>query len=311
MQNKDIPNIAPPKRVFNEEHIIEGHQKPRTFAVKRFAHEGARNNEFKTLSDISKELSHDCIVKVYCETPDRADHEKPYGIAFKLEGPSVEERMTAVGLVPRSGCIHILVHILRLIDAVSKLHRLGFHCDIKPANILLKGSGDGFVLIDFEHFIWIGEVADGQIRGCSNERDPPPSPNNKEDGKSDVWTLGCFITELLIWWRPGDAGGRPAVDTFRKELADQQSIFQREPPYDKTEYFYVWPKSGHPEVIKAVRERLEKLECCPVIGSLASILWEMFNVDPVLRPTAKEVYDKFKECIQAILGPINSSMPIC
>ncbi|KAF8536498.1 kinase-like domain-containing protein [Trichophaea hybrida] len=303
-----IDNRREISRVFIEKHKFEGHL--RDFAVKHLPDEVSRDKEFEIHWYIAHEISHDCIMKIYKKTPYSANSEISYGIMLELEGPSMEMQMSTDEPVPRPGCICIMVHILRLMEAVSKLHKLGFHQDIKPANVLFKRSGNGFVLIDYEHFVRIGSEVLGD--GCFSEYAPPPSPNRKSDGKSDVWSLACSLLELLIWWRPGSNGGKPAVDLFRaeKKIEIEQATFLEEFPRNTTEFFYVLESNGA-KLNPAVEQLLRDLNACPRTESVAPVLRKMLDVDPETRLTADEAFEQLKECVHVLLGPIDSRTPIC
>ena len=109
-------------------------------------------------------------------------------------------------------------------DAIAHAHRNGvYHRDLKPSNILVDGN-DSPLVTDFG--VAILESAQRRHRG---ERAGTPAYMSPEivrgeshfiDGRSDIWSLGVILYELLT-------GRRPFLDKQKADLFDE--IKYREP----------------------------------------------------------------------------------
>ncbi|MEM7312470.1 MAG: bifunctional serine/threonine-protein kinase/formylglycine-generating enzyme family protein [Planctomycetota bacterium] len=89
----------------------------------------------------------------------------------------------------------------KIVAAIGYVHREGmFHRDLKPANIIVDASGEphvtdfGLALMDGARRLRIGERS-GTARYMSPEQ--VQGSTNLIDGRSDVWSLGVILYELL------------------------------------------------------------------------------------------------------------------
>ena len=85
------------------------------------------------------------------------------------------------------------------LDALVALHAAGLvHRDIKPSNILIKPSGR-MVLIDFGIACQRDRVGSGrQLVGSPSYCSPEQILGRPVDGRSDVYSLGCTLYELVF-----------------------------------------------------------------------------------------------------------------
>jgi serine/threonine protein kinase len=212
---------------------------------------------------------------------------------LELEGETMEKQL-AIDVPPSDNTVRRrhLKYFRELIDALCCLHRKGVHCDIKPANILLKrsGSGEGYVFIDFG--VSVTRKSSIPHDKSFNEYS---SPDNKTDTKSDVWSLACVFLELLIWVY---LGGKAAVDEFRADKKLEREKYLPQCHADKTEYFYICEhEAGCVRLNPAVEKWLNKIGyvCRPVVH----VLQRMLNIDTEKRSTAEKALMQFLECIES------------
>lgn len=88
-------------------------------------------------------------------------------------------------------------------DPTSDGSFYGFHFDLKPENILVQDD-NSFVIFDFGQvtFKKVGGMSSRVIENGSSDAFAPPEINNlntKQNGKYDIWSLGCIFVEIAIF----------------------------------------------------------------------------------------------------------------
>jgi serine/threonine protein kinase len=129
-------------------------------------------------------------------------------LAFEyVEGMDLSARVTSGSLPPLS-----LREVLRIIaecaEALDYAHRQGIvHRDIKPSNILLDKAGHVKVA-DFGIAKMVGQSTEltvaGSVMGSPQYLSPEQIRGEELDGRSDVFSLGVVLFELLSGRRPFD-----------------------------------------------------------------------------------------------------------
>ena len=131
-----------------------------------------------------------------------------------LDGESVKELLRREGALPPDRVVHITRQILK---SLAEAHtRDIFHRDLKPDNIMLRhvhGEQDFVKVVDFG----IAKVAQGldttgtqltatgQIVGTPRYMSPEQARGGRVDGRSDLYSLGVLMYEMLA--------GRPPFDS--------------------------------------------------------------------------------------------------
>lgn len=164
----------------------------------------------------------------------------------------------------------------------ASLSKIGAHHDLRPANILVDGNQ--FLLADFglarfkdstETSETVFEIGQGYCLA-------PECQSLREDFKrhsinrsSDVWSFGCIIADVITHMVRGPGG----IDEFRRRRRFQIST---------NVYFYFHAGDKENDGVSLWLAELEK-STSESGGMIITLIRKMLNMDPSLRPTAKEV----------------------
>jgi serine/threonine-protein kinase len=159
--------------------------------------------------DIAAHLNHPHILPLY--DSGQAEGLLYYVMPF-VEGESLRDRLEREGALP----IREAVRIARQVAvALEYAHAAGVvHRDIKPGNILLS-SGEA-VVADFGIARALDDAAEqrltqlGMAPGTLWYMSPEQAAGEAVDGRSDVYSLGCVLYEMLAG-RPPFAGAHARV----------------------------------------------------------------------------------------------------
>ena len=169
---------------------------------------------------VAGELRHPNIVPVY----DSGDVDGlPYYVMPFIDGETLRARLSRLGRIPLAETMRITEDVARALDFAHRHHVV--HRDIKPENVMLEG-GRALVL-DFGIALALDAVEaprrtlPGLTLGTLHYMSPEqvdPDGATKIDGRSDVYSLGCVVYEMLCG-RPPFTGKPNAV--IRRHLAEQ------------------------------------------------------------------------------------------
>lgn len=173
---------------------------------------------------VAARLTHPHILPLY-------DSGESEGLLYYLmpyiEGESLRARLTREVRLPVGEAVKIGREVA---DALDYAHRRGVvHRDIKPGNILL-GAGHAIVA-DFGIARAIsvagvpGVTAEGTIMGTPAYMSPEQADGEAEvDGRSDIYSLGCLVFELLAGRPP--FVGRTAVGLLVRRLSEPAPLLR-------------------------------------------------------------------------------------
>lgn len=140
---------------------------------------------------ILAELAHPNIARLYDGGTTPAG--LPYLVMEYVDGVPLDRycRERALDLDAR------LALFLRIARTVQAAHaRLVIHCDLKPANVLVRADGEP-VLLDFGVARTVGADADGEILCTPAYASPEQLAGRALGTASDVFSLGVLLVELL------------------------------------------------------------------------------------------------------------------
>ncbi|KAI5851968.1 kinase-like domain-containing protein [Tricharina praecox] len=192
---------------------------------------------------------------------------------------------------PHDTTARIVGQVADLFSALDRIHTgdkhgVGYHLDIKPANILVRND-HSFALTDLGmgHFkaCWAPAQPQSQDRSLSTIRMRPfseyagPEMAGKWIHRSfDIWPMGCVFLELLVWHAEGSAG----VAEFRRAREEKKAC-------RIVAYFH---EDG--EVKNVVREKVveleERMHDDHVFRGALGVVKRLLNPDEAQRPTARE-----------------------
>jgi eukaryotic-like serine/threonine-protein kinase len=122
----------------------------------------------------------------------------------------------------------------RVADALAHAHAQGIvHRDIKPANVMADLTGDSVKVTDFG----IARIADasrtrtGMVLGTPSFMSPEQMAGGDVDGRSDVYSLGAMLFQLLSGHLPFEADSMHALMTqIANEPAPDVRVWRPELP---------------------------------------------------------------------------------
>ena len=191
---------------------------------------GDRVRRFVQEAKAASALNHPNILTIY--EIDEVDSEQFIATEF-IDGETLRERIRTAQLKP----LDALDVAIQVASALSATHSVGIiHRDIKPDNIMLRRDGIVKVL-DFglakltkersasetdslaptQNFINTGY---GVVLGTAHYMSPEQARGLDLDHRSDIWSLGCVIYEMISGRQPFH--GRTTIDVM-------SGILDREP----------------------------------------------------------------------------------
>jgi serine/threonine-protein kinase len=154
------------------------------------------------------------------------DGDQTFIVMSYLEGQTLAERLEIQGPLPLEMALKSTLDIGR---ALSMAHRAGVvHRDIKPANVMLI-ENDEAVVMDFG-LAKGGDLSrvtqTGATLGTAAYMSPEQARGDPVDGRSDIWSLGVVLYEMMTGRVPfkGDHLAAVAYAIQHKEPESPQNL---------------------------------------------------------------------------------------
>ena len=186
----------------------------RTVAIKMLRSDLARDPtflaRFRREAQSAAGLNHPAIVAVYDSGEDEdtesggATVALPYIVMEYVEGRTLREILNEALVMEPDEAARVTEGVL---DALSYSHRMGIvHRDIKPANVMLTPDGSVKVM-DFGIARAMADTAatmtqTQSVIGTAQYLSPEQAQGNPVDARSDLYSAGCLLYELLTGRTP-------------------------------------------------------------------------------------------------------------
>ncbi|MFV0494082.1 Stk1 family PASTA domain-containing Ser/Thr kinase [Mycobacterium sp.] len=219
----------------SEVHLARDHRLHRDVAVKVLRADLARDPSFylrfRREAQNAAALNHPAIVAVYdtgeAETPAGP---LPYIVMEYVDGVTLRDIVHTDGPMPPKRAIEVIADACQ---ALNFSHQNGIiHRDVKPANIMIS-STSAVKVMDFGI---ARAIADGgnsvtqtsAVIGTAQYLSPEQARGDTVDARSDVYSLGCVLYEMLTG-EPPFTGDSPVSVAYQHVREDP------EPPSERNE----------------------------------------------------------------------------
>ncbi|GHE66086.1 putative serine/threonine-protein kinase [Streptomyces spiralis] len=208
----------------------------RTVAVKTLRADLARDPSFQARfrreAQSAASLNHPAIVAVYDTGEDYIDGVSiPYIVMEYVDGSTLRELLHSGRKLLPERAMEMTVGILQ---GLEYAHRSGIvHRDIKPANVMLTRNGQVKVM-DFGIARAMGDsgmtmTQTAAVIGTAQYLSPEQAKGEQVDARSDLYSTGCLLYELLTV-RPPFVGDSPVAVAYQhvREEPQPPSVFDPE-----------------------------------------------------------------------------------
>ena len=192
--------------------VVRGHDPliDRSVAIKLFSPELARGDartRFLREARVVGKLSHPSVITIH-DMGIEESTQTPYLVMELVEGQSLE-KLISKGSIPFPSACEYAAHVA---VALSVAHRRAvIHGDVKPANILVTNE-NRVKLTDFGMArLAAHQNADLAIRGTPAYWCPEQILGRAQDGRSDLFSVGVVLYEMLTGFNPFHAESIPTL----------------------------------------------------------------------------------------------------
>ena len=205
----------------------------RTVAIKvldqKYRNDAKFVTRFRREAQSAAGINHPNVVSVFDTGSEDGVH---YIVMEYVDGETLDDILTREKALPPHRAVAIAEPVARALDAA---HRKGMvHRDVKPGNIMLDRSGTVKV-VDFG----IARAAaddtltqTGVVLGTAAYLSPEQAEGIAVDPRSDVYSLGCVLYEMLTGTKPftGDSAVAIAYKHVQEEATPPSQVNPEVPP---------------------------------------------------------------------------------
>ncbi|MDH2425679.1 Stk1 family PASTA domain-containing Ser/Thr kinase [Sphaerisporangium sp. TRM90804] len=198
----------------------------RIVAIKTLRSDLARDHTFQARfrreAQSAASLNHPSVVAVYDTGEDMTEATPvPYIVMEFVDGRTLRDLLRADRRLMPERAVELVDGILRALDYS---HRGGIvHRDIKPANVMITLAGDVKVM-DFGIARAMADSAatmtqTAQVIGTAQYLSPEQARGERVDARSDIYSTGCVLYELLTG-QPPFTGDSPVAIAYQHVRED-------------------------------------------------------------------------------------------
>ena len=188
--------------------LIERMVAIKTVSIEKLRQEGPdAESRFLREAQSAGRLSHPNIMTIY-------DVGEADGLAYiameYLSGVTLRDVMNR-GAMPLDLALETTI---QMAEALAFAHEHGvIHRDIKPANVIVTGRSGRIKLTDFgiAHLINSSHTLTGQMLGSPRYMSPEQAMGHEIDGRSDIFSLGAVLYEMLTGRYAFDGDSLPTI----------------------------------------------------------------------------------------------------
>jgi serine/threonine-protein kinase len=218
----------------SEVHLARDQRLHRDVAVKVLRADLARDPSFylrfRREAQNAAALNHPAIVAVY----DTGEAETttgplPYIVMEYVDGVTLRDIVHNEGPMPSKRAIEVIADACQ---ALNFSHQHGIiHRDVKPANIMISKTG-AVKVMDFGIARALADANNvtqtAAVIGTAQYLSPEQARGEKVDARSDVYSLGCVLYEILTG-EPPFSGDSPVAVAYQHVREDPVAPSQRHP----------------------------------------------------------------------------------
>src|SRR4051794_868290 len=170
-------------------------------------------------------LSHPNVVAVI-DAGEDGGH--PYIVFEYVEGETLKQRINRIGALDAQEALAYAIEIARGLTVAHARHMV--HRDIKPQNVLIDAEGRA-KLTDFgisRQLEQDGMTATGRVLGTTDYVAPEQAMGHPVDQRSDIYSLGVVLYEMLVGQVPFSADSQVGV-AMKHVNEDLPDVQQRRP----------------------------------------------------------------------------------
>ncbi len=216
----------------SEVHLARDQRLHRDVAIKVLRADLARDPSFylrfRREAQNAAALNHPAIVAVYdtgeAETPNGP---LPYIVMEYVEGVTLRDIVHTDGPMEQQRAIEVIADACQ---ALNFSHQHGIiHRDVKPANIMISKAG-AVKVMDFGIARALADASSvtqtAAVIGTAQYLSPEQARGEKVDARSDVYSLGCVLYEMLTG-EPPFVGDSPVAVAYQHVREDPVPPSQR------------------------------------------------------------------------------------
>lgn len=212
----------------SEVHLARDNRLDRDVAIKVLRADLARDPtfylRFRREAQNAAALNHPAIVAVY--DTGEAETEAgplPFIVMEYVEGNTLRDIVRAEGPMPARRAMEVIADVCAALDFS---HRNGIvHRDVKPANVMINNAG-AVKVMDFGIARAIADSSSpmtqtAAVIGTAQYLSPEQARGEQVDARSDVYSLGCVLFEILTG-EPPFKGDSPVAVAYQHVREDPE-----------------------------------------------------------------------------------------